>query len=743
MNKKGNASLTMLMAVLCMAIIFSTAGIGGASAAQSAGGLLDDCATYRTFQDVNEQWREGLIRNRDLVLAEAKAVFEENSGVDPTCSAQELDDLKQEALGDVYRLSDQLSQSDKVYLSSLSVDLTEALARGAAASSEQAQAGPPVAVPTTFDRVAKALAEGRIGLKDSVLLRAKLIYAPGLVPPESEFAPRPGENVGGGATTSFLMDVHRVKNLLDNNEKAFLRSLSPELDAIVRSWLGVAPAVLPSYPDLTLKAQGKTCTVNYTTTSTSPNVTTAAYAIKVAAQIDTAVVKETKDFHAAYPEGGGKMQVYAVGATNATLGGNAGLFVPVSAVAGSSNQFSGYILMNVTNSASTQEAVSYHEYFHGVQAAYNGFSDPWFQEGSANWAAGYYGNDANCWAYVSYFYTIANSMFNNPNDVLWDVTGNHQYSTSVLVFFYSGKYGGAKFVVAYFAASMGQNDAITNLTTALGGTSFGDSYIQFLLALYNKDIPSITKHVKMPDVKLQATETDYGVNPSDSVFLLGANFYKLSPPSDSRLQKAAFIATLMSTGSGSPVGVLAEKGSTKLATVTDGRAWLPNSEKEAVYIATDTTYTSQDAAARTYQATVVTPWIQVDKIDAVSPIQAGDTSNITVTYDLLGTVAGQPFGTTLKIIEKASNVNDHATGDYNVSVGMKQTFPLYFQTSSGSRTGPYNFTLQFAVPLDSWKIPQVTSPASQGKFLVVVTPSSGASSPMKGGAIAPVLGTAR
>jgi hypothetical protein len=101
---------------------------------------------------------------------------------------------------------------------------------------------------TTFGRIAKALDEGRIGLKESVLLRAKLFYAPRLVPEESEFAPGPGEEMGRGCGLGFFMDVHRVKDLLNDDEKALLRKLSADLDVTVRSWEG-APATSP-YPHM-------------------------------------------------------------------------------------------------------------------------------------------------------------------------------------------------------------------------------------------------------------------------------------------------------------------------------------------------------------------------------------------------------------------------------------------------------------------------------------------------------------
>ncbi len=431
MRKKGNISLTMALALLCTALILCTAGMGRASEAPPAGGPFDGCAMYRTFNDINDAWREGSITNRDLVLAKAKAFYEESSGVDPTCSAEVLADLKNEALEDVYRLSHELLQSDKLYLVSLSEDFARALER-APVSSEQAQDRAPVAAPTTFERIAKALDEGRIGLKESVLLRAKLLFAPRMVPPQSEFAPRPGEKVAEKYWTGFIKDVHRVKDLLSQDEKALLRSLDPNLDAIVRSWEGV-PEALPKYPQLTqtYTAKGTNyCQIHYTTLKGAPDaVPNVAYVAAVASMINHAVIDETKHFHAAYPEGNGLLQVYCLG--SATIPGLDGQWIDVSIVSG--NTMSGYMLMNSALAGATMKATAYHEYFHGVQSAYNANSDMWFLEGSAMWAEGYFGA---CWKDVGSYYTAKDSIFMSPNLSIFETSTTYRkYSTSALVFF--------------------------------------------------------------------------------------------------------------------------------------------------------------------------------------------------------------------------------------------------------------------------------------------------------------------
>jgi hypothetical protein len=129
MRKKGNVSLIMVLGAFCAALIFFKAGTGRASEVQTAGGLFDECGMYRALHEIDEAWQEGFITYRDLVLAKVKAFYEERSGWDPTCSKEVLEDLKDQVLEDVYRLSDELLQSDKLYLTSLNVDLAQALHR--------------------------------------------------------------------------------------------------------------------------------------------------------------------------------------------------------------------------------------------------------------------------------------------------------------------------------------------------------------------------------------------------------------------------------------------------------------------------------------------------------------------------------------------------------------------------------------------------------------------------------------
>ena len=737
MRKKGNVSLSMVLVAFCAALIFFNAG-GRASGVQTAEGVFTGCGMYRALHEIHEAWQEGFITHRDLAVAKAKAFYEERSGGDPTCSEEVLEDLKNEVLEDVYRLSDELLESDKLYLASMNADLAEALDRETGGREpdvlEQEHSHKvSVQAPSAFARVAKALSEGTIGLKESVLLRAQLLYAPQSIPPESEFAFRHGEKAGEECGTGFYKDVHRIRDLVDEDEKAFLRSLSPSLDAIMRSWEGAAQA-LPNYPELDQKVEGRMCTVHYTLTGADA-VKSAKDAAKVAAYIDLANMVETRPghFREAKAEGGGKMQVYCLG--EAKMGrGVLGAWDPVSNVSGSAIQRSGYIMVNSGLTGSRMKAVAFHEYFHGCQSAYNDFSDLWFQEGSAKWAEAYYGN---YFLDLVYSYDDAESIFKMPNQVLWyEGDQMRKYSTSALVYFFSDRYGGYEFVRSYFLNSEIENDAVLNLSDALNshGTDFGSQYKQFLISMYRKQISSVKKY--MPNVKLASTVSDYGLSFDGEVYLTGANFYKLEAPSDKKLRKAALITWSEPTGGGKPEAVLAAKNPGAKTDVQNGRAYIYRAQ-EAVLITTDTMYTGTgDTAQRPYKATVVTPYIEIHKVTPETPIHEGEISDIDISYDLLGTVTGKPFQATVAITEKTPSVEDRVSGDTYMATGTDQDLWPYLGGTQGA-PGTYKLTFQISVPPDSWNIPQVSS---KGKCTIIVLPgAAGETGSRKAGTPGPTL----
>ncbi len=88
---------------------------------------------------------------------------------------------------------------------------------------------------STYDRIQRGAHFGKISLKEGVLLVARLLFAPGLIPADSEYAPRPGEPAiqPEESLTGFYKDLHRVKAELTEEEKSWLRSLSPDIEVII------------------------------------------------------------------------------------------------------------------------------------------------------------------------------------------------------------------------------------------------------------------------------------------------------------------------------------------------------------------------------------------------------------------------------------------------------------------------------------------------------------------------------
>jgi hypothetical protein len=705
----------MVVAVVCATFVLGLNGASGAKEYRTGPGLLTGCEMYQAFSSVNEAWREGRITERELVLKKARAYYGVHPALDSNCDEEVLDQLERELLEDVYRLAEELRPSDRTYLQSLSIEVAEALDRETDGI-EELEARAPAAAGSVFDRISVAVDAGQLSLKEAVILKAKHMYAPHLVPANSEFAPVSGKPAGEECDTGFYKDLHRVKDLLTGQEKALLRSLSPDFDAIVRSWRQVAPSALPNFPQLDKTFEGKKCIVHYTLAGDDA-VPNAKYPKWVASYIDEAVAAETAagHFRAAYAEGGGKLHVYCV-----KMGAN-GEWVDVSDVAGTGKRKSGYIKISSAiknNFGASWKAklagVAYHEYFHGVQSAYNWESDLWFMEATSVWASCYYGGD---YKHVKSYYTAADSIFKKPNDNLW-LTTYRKYSTSALAFFLGGKFGGHKIIKAYFEKSETEDDAVTNLKATLaaqeGSPVFGDLYKEFLLRMYAKKIASVKSY--LPDVKLEATHNNYGVPLTDgNVMLLGANFYKLEKPGNATLRAAPLIAILEKGATGNPQGVLAQKGKTAPSAVQDGRSYLPKAV-DAVFIAVDVDYAGKDVAGRPYKYTAVTPHVTINEVTADSPIQSGSYSNIHIMYDLLGTVAGETFWTTVKVVEKGPDVADNVSGDFDLPVGNNQDLHLYFNTSNETE-GTYKFSFQLKVPIDSWKIPQVKS---KGSCIVVV-----------------------
>jgi len=355
----------------------------------------------------------------------------------------------------------------------------------------------------------------------------------------------------------------------------------------------------------------------------------------------------------------------------------------------------------------------FHEYFHGIQSAYNWASDLWFLEATSTWAMCYYAND---YMHIKQFYDAADSIFNTPNANIWSTAGYRKYSTSALAFFLSDKFGGHKIIKSYFVNSETEDDGVKNLQQVLitKHTAFADEYTYFLAALYSKKIASIKKY--MPDVTIATTYSAYGLDKTTgNVSLTGANFYAFDP--ETGVQPASFISTFTAGATGVPKGVLVkQKSKTPIAFQPHAIIGSPTAYvgdfggtvKQVALIVTDADYSTKDTAPRSYDYTAIVPRVVIKEVLAQSPIYSGETSQIDIKYDLLGTYPGKPFPVQMKITEKGPDVADNASGEYEVASGVDQIFNVWFWTSY-STVGTYRFTFELKVPPNKWNMFQVGS----------------------------------
>ncbi len=608
----------------------------------------------------------------------------------------------------------------------------------------------PPRTSDALDRIELALAGKEISLKDAVLLKAKLLFDQQSVATDKESKVLSGyTNINEPCLTGFYKDVHRVFDQLSREEKDYLGSLTEDLKVIVRvkerettgaqTPTGASVNALPVYANLTKKAEGTYCTVNYTDKAGDADATTLKYAELVKVYIDKAYVAETKKFRAALAEPGGtndKLQVYVLNMNAGTWGE----WVDVSTVAG--KQKSGYIKISKNIEAEAGKSVwqtrlkgtCYHEYFHGVQSAYNWASSLWFMEGTCRWAETYYGGN---WDTLKNTFAADDSVFNKP---FWPIWWNtfHKYSTVTLAYYFADKYGNDDFILSYFKATEGEDDAIKVLTSLVAGKGavFGDEFKNFWITMYAKNIKSIKKY--MPNVYKQTGST-YGLAGNATTYQLGALFHQLKPMAG--LSKTALIYNYTPTaGTNIEAFTFTDKSKTKsdvepAAAGNDNYHFTANfgsTVKEVIVVYTDVTYAAEDAAARTLGFRYLQPYIKITKVTVNPPvITQGDYSSIPFTYDLLGTIAGETFPTQVKVTEKGAS--ESVSGEYNFPVGKNQTFQTYFN-SGNLNPGTYAYALDFSVPGDSWKTtwgtPQVKS---SSKFSVrVVKASTSASKKSKG-----------
>jgi hypothetical protein len=565
-----------------------------------------------------------------------------------------------------------------------------------------------------IDAVSRARDFGEIGAREAVLAKAALLSGtPGPVPTARyvSLAASPS-GVVDPCGTAFYKEVHQAYDLLTDDDKAYLKGVNPDLAVIIEARenarAGLSSSALPVYPDLDQEEPGNHCIVHYANAGANA-VPDATYPVRLRKYIDASYDDMVGMFRAPLAEGDGKLHIYIV-----SMPGTWGVWVDVTSAG--ADKMKGYIKLsnNFMSKGDTWKKLArgtaYHEYFHGIQSAYNAWSDLWFMEGTCTWAGAYYGGD---WVHLKDPFGSPDSLFNRPNYPLW-VNEYRKYSVGALAFYFSDRGGGAKFFKSYFTNSIAERDAIKLLNTTLApyGTTFTEQYPKFWMAMYTKKITSIKAY--MPAVKIQTTHNAYGLpDTAGTVYQTGANLYEFKPQAGAR--PATFIASYGQTvGTPGPSQGYLFKGKNLTPNpFTAGKAFFKNFGnlglvKNVVMVVTDTAYAGQNGSPRTYKYSAIVPDVKIISVDAESPITSGSYSTMTITYDLTGTVAGQLFPVDVKIVEIGPDVSDNASGTYDYAAGLGRTTNFYFNTSY-STVGLYRFAFVFKVPPLSWGMPQMIS----------------------------------
>jgi hypothetical protein len=702
-----------------------------------------------SLQRVNGALHKGELNLKQAVLLEADLLFNprmipESSAFRPAPGEKSADKADRLALfEDVYRVYEELSPAEIAYLAALNPELKRVLAAAAAGQ-------PPFPLqvrphpPSAFDRINRAVAEGRISLKEAVLMQAQLKFVPGAALARPEFQPRAGEMAASGdCGTDFYAALHEVYNELTPAEIDWLKSLDPTLKVLLQVKAAEAAGITnpPLAPgawgqwvndlcagySLDSYVEGVNCIVHYTLATPSVNVTTQSYADLAKLYMDTAISEKshmTANFRRAYHEGGGKLHVFLV-----LLNGANAQWVPVSTAGGTGN--SGYVLVDTTINTFyggtwqvKMKGVAFHEYFHGIQNSYNKITNNniWFHEATAVWASCYYGKD---WMHVKDYYTGAGTVFSDTNQPLWPNT-NRKYSLSTLAFYYVQHLGGYGFIKSFLEGTVTLNDPMLNLQ-ALLGDSFGEQYRTYLMALHAKNIAAIKNYT--PNVTPKNTFSQYGGKVTgDNVVLTGAQYYEFNAEPGNK-GPALIVTFKKSDGSGNVEGFLMKDKKVKKYTFDDdGRTYFKgfgHSPKQVVLIVTDVNYSGQDTNPRGFEFGAYLPYIKIHKFTVQSPvIHSGEKTSVDCNYDLLGCdPSSNPFRMQVQMKEAKPHAIDLGSGLFTIPadfpVGLNQDNPRFWFDAYNTAPAKYTMRYDLRVPQDSWKMPQSKS---SGTYSVQVLP---------------------
>ncbi len=568
---------------------------------------------------------------------------------------------------------------------------------------------------------------GELPRTEAVMLQARLRFAPERVAAGTKFAPREGEAaVFDPCDTAFYKDVHRVYEELSEKEREELRGYSPDLQVIMDARAAKSPPGVTALPEFSLERQltSVNCIVHYSMTNIPHTVPDEEYARTVQTYMEIAIQGKMtrKHFRKAYTEGTsngvGKLHVYIM-----SMSGN-GEWVDVSSVSG--DKMAGYI--KISNAIKTRygnmwllkmKGLCHHEYFHGIQSAYNAWSTLWFLEATAVWSQYYYAKE-----YVSFtdYFGAAESVINKPNAPIW-VNTYRKYSTCALAYYLSDKYKGYKFLQAYFKNSEAKKDAIELLkdTIAAHGSTFEAEYVKFWAAMATKRVLSLAKY--MPVVPPTHTINTYGTKDvTGEVYLTGAVIHQCDPQAGA---KGETLIMEMTSG-GNVKGALAYGKRPVVQECVDGKSWVEKFGKKAktvFVIITDPVYSGVDATARVFKYGVILPYVEIKSIRTISPIYAGEFSDMVITYDLLGTYPNEPFRTQVRVTEKSPDISDYVTGVQPLPIGENASVTVRLTTIE-EKWGVFRFAYEFAVPEDAWKTPQVKSKAKTKVIVLEPKPKS-------------------
>lgn len=582
--------------------------------------------------------------------------------------------------------------------------------------------------PSASERIARAADLGELTRKDAVMLQARLRFAPDRIAADSTFAPRNGEvPVCTPCDTAFYKDVHRVYEELSEQEREELRGYSPDLRVIMNARAAQTPPGVTALPDHPLECQltGTHCIVHYSETNATHKVPDDRYASQIAFFVDLVTISKMtrRHFRKAYAEGSpggtGLLHVYII--NSPALGS----WIDASCVGGNSNIMAGY--MQIYNNLRKHYGAAFvkgamgticHEYFHGIQSTYNAWSSLWFLEASAVWAEfTYTGSGLRL---ISHFSSPL-SLFNDPSQPLWLET-YRMYSTSALAFYLTDMFHGYQFMQTYFLNSQLESDAFVLLNTTLEeyGSQFRYEYQRFWAAMLTKRIRSIAKY--MVPVKTTGKYKEYGIKGiTGTVYLTGARIHELQPEAGAKGEVLVAEFEPGSVGKPEAFMVYGKRGA-RAAFSSAGKSYVEGFGKKhdnVFLVITDTTYTGTNMTLRSYKADVCVPYIEITDIRSQTPIFAGDTSDTTITYNLLDTYPNEPFPTQVSLTQKAPGVIDHVTGVHNLAPGTAQQLLTRFYSipDQDKPSITFAFVYQFRVPPNEWNVAQCVA---QAKTAIVV-----------------------